>query len=142
MARNIEGNETPPAPIPGPKGSTGNLFPDSESDSGNTGRFRAVTGEAIGSSLTHRRLAGVTRQDPPRQVESLAGEARDRTERLTTDLLESANHHGEVAGVTSQVWTEQSNVVQAGQLPRAAGPVIGRNTKANPAGFPERSLTS
>jgi hypothetical protein len=56
------------------------------------------------------------------------------------NLTHQARHHGEQAGVTSQVWTSQSNRVQAGALPKASGPVIGERTKANPAGEPEASL--
>jgi hypothetical protein len=57
------------------------------------------------------------------------------------NLWHQANHHGEgPAGATSRVWTSQSNRVQRGALPKAAGPVIGENTHANPAGGPEQSL--
>jgi hypothetical protein len=56
------------------------------------------------------------------------------------NLWHQARQHGEQAGVTSQVWTDQSNRVQAGQLPQAAGPFIRENTAANPAGEPEASL--
>jgi hypothetical protein len=69
------------------------------------------------------------------------------TDRLThapgsnQNLWHQARKHGEApAGVTSKVWTDQSNRVLPGQLPRAEGPFIGENTKANPAGSPERSL--
>jgi hypothetical protein len=132
MANNQGVLATPPANIPAPKGATGNLFPGSEDDFGATTDNTALPGR--------RRLAGLPPSDEQRVVESLANEARDKTNRLTHELNRAARHHGEQAQITSDVWTDQSNRVTAGRLPRAAGPDIGANTKANPAGAPERSL--
>lgn len=52
-------------------------------------------------------------------------------------LLE-ARHH---ADDPTNIWTPQSNVVQAGMLPQTSGPVYGAPSAASPAGTPgETSL--
>jgi hypothetical protein len=53
-------------------------------------------------------------------------------------LGDEACHHDDDP---TNIWTEHSNVVQAGMLPQASGPVYGAPTAASPAGTPgETSL--
>jgi hypothetical protein len=81
--------------------------------------------------------------DVPNEVESVAGDARFVGNRYVSRLLAEANHHGEIAGVTSKVWTTQSNVVSPDSLPNRGtedfhgipiGPTIGPRTNANTLG--------
>jgi hypothetical protein len=51
-------------------------------------------------------------------------------------LGEEANHHDDEP---HNVWTPQSNVVQAGCLPQTSGPAYGAPTAASPAGAPGES---
>jgi hypothetical protein len=69
-------------------------------------------------------------------IEHVAGDAMFRGNRYTAAMNRAKTDSGFVGDSTKNIWTSESDVVQAGELPLTEGPSSGAPTAANPLGEP------